>query len=211
MEQFVINARVRENIGTGPARQYRRDGLIPATVYGRGREASSIVVEAKDLVSFLRHSGSLATLNIEGGSDTTGLGALVQETQRHPISREILSVDFLWVSLTETVIVNVPLHLVGEAPGVKVQGGSLEQTLHEISISCLPGTIPDFIEADISNLRTGQSLHVRDITLTLNVEIVTPAEEAVAVITKGIKAEDLEVHVGDEAPGEDAAEGADEE
>ena len=211
MEQFVISARVRENIGTGPARQYRRDGLIPATVYGQGKEASSILVEAKELQSFLRHSGSLATLNIEGGSDSAGLGALLQETQRHPISREVLSVDFLWVSLTEAVIVNVPLHLIGESPGVKVEGGSLEQTLHEISISCLPGTIPDFIEVDINGLHTGQSLHVSDITPTADVTIMTPAEEAVVVIAKGIKAEDLEAHLEEEAPGEEAAEGASEE
>jgi large subunit ribosomal protein L25 len=207
MEQFVINARRRELTGTGPSRQYRRDGYVPATVYGRGKEAASILVVAKELQAFLRHHGSLATLNIEGESETGGLGALVQEVQRHPISREVLSADFLWVSLTESVTVNVPLHLVGDAPGVKVQGGSLEQTLHEISIACLPGTIPDFIEVDISGLHTGQSLHVSDITPTAGVTIMTPAEEAVAVITKGVKAEDLEVHVeGEEAAAEEPAE-----
>lgn len=208
MEQFAIDARKRESIGTGPSRQYRRDGLIPATVYGHGQEPLSIVVDAKQFSGFLRARGSMATLNVEGMTDSA-MGVLVKETQRHPISRDVLSVDFLWVALNETVTVNVPVQLVGDAPGVKVQGGSLEQTLHEVTVSCFPGAIPDEIEADISSLHTGQSLHVRDITLPAGVTFVTSLEEAVAVITKGIKSEDLQVHLeGEEvAPeGEEAAE-----
>lgn len=202
MEQFAIDARKRENIGTGPSRQYRREGLIPATVYGHGQEPLSIVVDAKQFQSFQRSSGSMATLNIEGMTNSA-MGVLVKETQREPISHQVLSVDFLWVALNETVNVVVPVHLVGEAPGVKVEGGSLEQTLHEVTVSCLPGAIPDAIQADISGLHTGQSLHVRDITPPSGVEFVTSGEEAVAVITKGIKAEDLQVHLeGEEAAGE---------
>lgn len=205
MEQFVLNASPRENLGTGAARAYRRAGLIPATVYGHGQPPSSLLVNEKELVGFLRHHGSLAMLKVEGQAEITGMGVIIKETQRDPVGRNILSVDFQWVSLTETVIVNVPLHLVGDAPGVKAEGGSLEQTLHEISISCLPGTIPDFIEADISALHTGQSLHVSNIVAPANIIILTPETEAIAVIAKGIRAEDLEVRGDEGLPTEEAA------
>jgi large subunit ribosomal protein L25 len=206
MEQFAISARKRDNIGTGPARQYRRDGLIPATVYGQGQEATSIVVDAKELHRFLRSHGSLASLKIEGDDSTDAMGALIQETQRHPISREILSVDFLWVNLLETVHVNVPLHLVGDCPGVKVEGGSLEQTLHEISVACLPTAIPEMVEVDISTMHVGQALHVSDIKVTEGVTILTSPEAAVAVIAKSVKSEDLVPQLGDEAAAEEVAE-----
>jgi len=212
MEQFAISAKKRENVGTGAARAYRREGLIPVTVYGQGQAASSLLVNAKELQGFLRHHGSLASLNIEGDTSTDAMGVLIQETQRHPISREILSVDFLWVNLKETVHVNVPIVLVGEAPGVKLQAGSLDQTLYEVNVACLPTAIPEKIEADVSSLYTGQSLHVRDIVLPEGVTFITSLDEAVAVITKGIKSEDLEVQLeegaeAEEAEGETEAEG----
>ncbi|MHB8994512.1 MAG: 50S ribosomal protein L25 [Armatimonadota bacterium] len=204
MEQFAISASKRDNVGTGAARAYRREGLIPGTVYGQGQAATSIVVNAKELQSFMRSHGSLASLNIEGDTSTDAMGVLIQETQRHPISREILSVDFLWVNLKETVHVNVPVVLVGEAPGVKVQAGSLDQTLYEVTVACLPTAIPESIEADISGLHTGQSLHVRDIVVPEGVTFITSLDEAVAVVTKGIKSEDLEVQVEGEVSAEEA-------
>ena len=202
MEQFAISALKRDKIGTGPARAYRREGLIPATAYGQGQAPTSLLVNAKELQSFLRSRGSLASLNVEGDTSTDAM-VLIQETQRHPISREILSVDFLWVNLKETVQVNVQVVLVGEAPGVKLEGGSLEQTMHEIVVACLPTAIPKVLEVDISDLHTGQSLHVRDIALPSGLALVTSPDEDIAVITKGIKAEDLETETEGEAPAEE--------
>lgn len=207
MEQFAIDARRRENIGTGCARQYRRDGLIPATVYGHGQPTQSIAIDSKQLMSFLRAAGTMVNLTIEGKSDET-MAALIKEIQRHPVSREIQSVDFLWVSLTETVHVSVPVHLVGEAEGVKMQGGSLDQALHEITVACLPGAIPEAIEADVSALLTGQSLHVRDIVPPEGVAFVTSPDEAVAVVAKGISSEDLVTEGEEAAPAEAEAEEA---
>lgn len=202
MEQFAIKARRRENLGTGAARQYRRDGLVPAVVYGHGQEPLSIVVDEKELQGFLRHHANIAMLTVEGATVDDNLGALLKETQRDPLSRDIISVDFQWVSMTEVVHLVVPVHLVGEAPGVKLEGGTLEQTLHEVSISCLPNAIPEAIEVDISALATGRGLHVRDLAIPEGITILTSADESVAVITKGIRAEDLEVQAGEELPGE---------
>jgi large subunit ribosomal protein L25 len=208
MEQFAITARRRDTIGTGPARQNRRDGLVPGVVYGHRADPVSILVELKELQAFLKHHGSVATLHIEGETEDATMGALLKETQRDPISREILCVDFLRVSLTELVEVEVPIHLTGEAPGVKIDGGTLEQSLHGISVSCLPHMIPEFIAADISELQTGHSLHVRDVVAPDGITFITSGDEAVASITKGIKAEDLEVHAEETAvPVEEEAEG----
>lgn len=195
MEQFTIVAQRRDQKGTGPARAFRREGLIPGVVYGRGGEPISLLVAAKDLQSFLRHHGSVAKLEFAGETGEAGMGALLKATQRHPISRQILSVDFLRISLTEKVQLNVPLVLVGEAPGVKLENGVLEQSLHLINVECLPTAIPEQLELDVSGMRTGNSLHVRDIVVPEGVEILTGADESVAVISRGVKAEDLETQV----------------
>lgn len=207
MEQFVMEARKRDKHGTGAARAYRREGLVPAVVYGQSKEATSILVEARQLQALLRHHGSLINLKIDGEAVDAGLGALLKETQRDPISRQVLSVDLQWVSLTEAVEVHVPVTLTGTAPGVARDGGSLDQVMHEILVSCLPGDIPDHIEVDLSNLEIGHSIHVADLTPPAGVTIMSSAEDVIVTITRPVRAEELEVHLEE---GE-AVEGAPEE
>lgn len=193
MEQFPIAAQRRDKQGTGAARAYRREGLIPGVLYGHGEEAVPILVPARELSAFLKHHSSVASLNIDGQSGEAGMAALLKQVDRDPLSRAVLSVDFLRVSLTETVTVDVPLVLVGEAPGVKIEGGVLEQTLHQLSVSCLPTQIPESIEVDVSNLSSAHSLHVRDVVVPEGLTINTPEDEAVATIARAVRAEDLEV------------------
>lgn len=195
MEQFAIDARKRENHGTGAARAYRREGLIPGVVYGQGQGTTSILVDARQFQSLLRYHGSLINLKIEGEDVDSSLAALLRETQRHPVSREVLSLDLQWVSLTEAVEVAVPVVLTGEAPGVARDGGSLEQVMHEIMISCLPQEIPDNIAADIGALEIGSTLHVRDLVPPPGVTLVSSPDDVMVTISRPIRAEDLEVHV----------------
>lgn len=199
MEQFAIDARKREKHGQGAARAYRREGLIPAVVYGQGQPATSLLVDGRQFQALLRHHGALINLKIDGALVASGLAALVKDTQRDALTRQILSVDLQWVSLTEAVEVHVPIVLVGAAPGVTRDGGSLDQVMHEIAISCLPGDIPENLEVDISGLELGHAIHVRDLAVPAGLTLVTPADDSVVTITRPISADQLEVHL--EEPG----------
>jgi large subunit ribosomal protein L25 len=202
MEQFAIDARKRENHGTGAARAYRREGLIPGVVYGQGQGTTSILVDARQFQSLLRYHGSLINLKIEGAEVDSSLAALLRETQRDPVSRQVLSVDLQWISLSEAVEVGVPVVLTGEAVGVARDGGSLEQAMHEITISCLPQAIPDSIEVDISALGIGSTLHVRDIVAPEGVTLVSAPDDVMVAISRPIRAEDLEAQLGEDADAE---------
>lgn len=200
MEQFVMDARRREASGTGAARAHRREGFVPGVVYGHGLEAMSILLETKQLLAFLRHHGSLINLTIDGQPAADNLAALLKQTQRDPVSREVLSVDLQWVSMVEEVEVEVPVVVVGSAPGVVRDGGALDQSMHEVLVACLPGDIPEHVEIDVSSLEIGHSLHVRDMTAPPGVRIVTSAEEAVVSVLRPISKEELEAQL--EAPEE---------
>lgn len=209
MEQFAIAAQRRDKIGTGPARAYRREGLIPGVVYGHGGEPVPLLVAGKDIQSFLRQHGSVAKLNIAGEADEAGMGVLLKATQRHPVSRELLSVDFQRISLTEKVHLNVPLVLIGEAVGVKMEDGVLDQSVYELNVECLPTSIPQQIELDVTSLHVGHSLHVRDIAAPEGVVILTSADEDVVTIARRAKAETLapEAEEGAAVAVEEEAEG----
>jgi large subunit ribosomal protein L25 len=210
MEQFTLTARLRETSGTSAARQFRREGLIPAVVYGHGQPVSNIVVSARDFGALLRHHGGghVIALDVEGQAAVTDLAVLLKEMQRNPVTREILSADFQWVSLKEEVQVRVPVSLVGEAPGVAQEGGSLEQVMFEIEVACLPMTIPNAIEVDVSGLTMGHSLHVSDLVAPEGVRVLADADQTVVTVARPITAEDLETRVEEEGGiGGEAAEG----
>jgi large subunit ribosomal protein L25 len=202
MEQFAITAQRRDSKGTGAARQSRREGLVPCVIYGHGQESASLLVQAHDLLPILRHhGGTIINLNIEGTKQDKEFAALLRDVQRDPVSREVLSVDFQWISLKEAVTLSVPVALVGEAPGVKLEGGALEQVLFEISISCMPNAVPANIPADISSLNVGGSLHVSDLPIPEGVEFLTGPEETVVVIARSVTAADLESRITEEGEG----------
>lgn len=200
MEQFALTVRPREAAGTGAARRCRREGFIPAVVYGHGQPTSTVAVPARDFAALLRHHGAshLIDLTIEGQEKLPDMGVLLKDVQRDPVTREVVSLDFQWVSLKESVHLSVPVTLVGEAPGVVQEGGSLDQVLFEIPVSCLPANIPDAITVDISGLRMGYSLHVSDIVPTEGVEILADPEDVVVNIARPISLEDLETRPAEE-------------
>ncbi len=166
----VLKATSREDRGKGAARRLRAAGRIPAVVYGHGEESRALSVDALELerlFSRIAVESTLIQLEIDG---KPGARVLVREVQDHPYRPEVLHVDFYQVHAGERVNVEVPLRLVGNAEGVR-EGGVLEQALHTLSVRCLPDQIPDAIEVDVSALKVGDSLHVRDIALPAGVEL----------------------------------------
>jgi len=208
MERVSLEAKRRDGTGTNRVRKLRLQGLVPAVVYGRGREPMPVIVEGKALRASLHtHAGLnvLIDLSIVDGSRSAET-VMVREIQRGMFKRDIIHVDFHTIDLSEKVEAHVPLVFTGQAKGVVDDGGVLEIQLREVVVECLPTQIPESIEIDISALGVGDSLHVSDIKLPSEVTLVTSAEGAVATVVMPKEIE--EVAPAAAAPEAVAVEGA---
>ena len=159
-----LQAAVRRDTGKGAARSLRREGKVPAVIYGHHREPEALVLEAPAVGRLLK-SGHASTTMIELAIDgRAAVKAMLREVQRNPVKQhEILHVDLYEVTANEKITVSLPVHLVGTAEGVRNAGGVLDQVLHALDVKMLPGDIPDALDVDIAHLGIGQSLYVRDI------------------------------------------------
>lgn len=184
MERVGLEARRRDGAGKSAVKKLRREGKIPAIVYGRGREATPVFVDAKSLRSALHtHAGLNVLIDLAvAGGDRAAQTVMVKEVQRDIFVRDIIHVDFHTIDLTEELEAHVPLTFAGQAKGVVADGGVFEVHLREILVECLPTLIPASIEIDISHLTIGHSIHVRDINLPAEVTMVSQPEEVVATV-----------------------------
>jgi large subunit ribosomal protein L25 len=197
----VVEAQPRPDSSRGKneARRLRRSGRIPAVVYGAKKAAVAISVDPKQ-ISRILHSdaghNTIFDMNVNGESSK----GMVVDWQYDPLTGKLLHIDLKRIAMDEKIRVSVPIHLVGEAPGVKVQGGIMDQVLREVEIECLPGDIPSHIDADVSHLEFGSVLRVADLPHGGKLEFVTDDQQTVAHVT----------HVKEEAAPtpEAAAEGA---
>ncbi|NCO37551.1 MAG: 50S ribosomal protein L25 [Armatimonadetes bacterium CG_4_10_14_3_um_filter_66_18] len=212
MERIPLTAETRTASGSGDARRLRRTGRVPGVVYGRGSDPKVLSVDEKELMGLLKTaagSALLIDLTLSGNGQQSPLLCLVKEVQRHPVTRGLLNVDFLSISLTEQISVTVHIVGEGEAVGVENSGGILEQNLRSLSISCLPTAIPDEIRVDISGLEIGDSLHVSDLPIPEGVTVEADESEVVFRVSAPSVVEDEAAEgEGELAEGEAAAEGA---
>jgi large subunit ribosomal protein L25 len=188
----------RDDIGKGGARKARAAGRIPGVLYGHGEEPVALSVSAREFELAVRKQGGnpIMGLGLEGREHT----ALIRAVQYDPVSHDIIHLDFLRISLTEMIEVEVAIHLIGTPAGVKEGGGILEPILRELKVRCLPTAIPPFVEVDVTTLNIGDSVHVSAISVP-GVTIVTDAEVTVAtVVPPTVQVE--------EKPAEEAAEAA---
>ncbi|HEV8399203.1 MAG TPA: 50S ribosomal protein L25 [Gemmatimonadales bacterium] len=181
MAQMVsLAASPREKTGKGPARQARFAKQVPAVIYGHGRPAQSLMVDAlllEQALSGVEPESTLIELTIDGKKTRT----LIREIQRHPIRPDIIHVDFYEIHSGEKITLKVPVHLVGTPDGVRNGGGVLDQVTREVEIEVLPEHIPDRVELEVTALKIGDSLHVRDLTIA-NASILTGADLTIAVV-----------------------------
>jgi large subunit ribosomal protein L25 len=214
MAEVTLNVSKREGTGKGPARRARMAGKVPAVVYGRGMDPVSIEVDRREFLTALNtDAGMNVLLSIQIGDEK--ITTLARELQRDPVRGTLLHADFVKVDLTVEVEVEVPVHLVGEAPGVR-EGGVLEHPLFTVHVRCLPGDVPESIDADISNMNIGDSLRVADLSSGKEFHIENDPEAIVAHIAAPISEEELAAMEADAAgpveeeavaEGEAAAEG----
>jgi large subunit ribosomal protein L25 len=162
-KQIKLKAQHRDERGKARARKLRREGSVPATMYGHGFEPESLRLDEQEfslLLGRISAGSTLIDLEVDGAPARK---VLIREVQRHAWRPSILHVDFFRINVDEEIKVSVPLQLTGEADGVKNEGGILQQHRYEIQISCLPTDIPDGFEIDVSELAIGDSLQVSDV------------------------------------------------
>jgi large subunit ribosomal protein L25 len=180
MESIALRAEIRPRSTRGSVKALRRLGMLPAVVYGK--EAGNILIQLQEkaLQNILAaHSTGSTLINLELGDRS--FPVMIREVQRNPLRQNILHADFLQVSLTEAIETEIPLHLVGEAPGVK-EGGILQHMLREVTVSCLPTRMPEHIVADIGNLGIGDQLTVGDLAVPPDVEIRTDPDSIIVLV-----------------------------
>jgi large subunit ribosomal protein L25 len=183
MEEIRIKAETRTERGKGPARRMRRQGTIPAILYGRDVQPVALTISSKDWRRLETHARSNAVIKMEltEGGAAQERPVMIKNVQKAPVDQKVLHVDFLQISMERAVQVEVPIHLTGAAAGV-VKGGVVEQHLRTVMIESLPGQIPEKIDVDISALEIGDSIHIREISLP-GVKLLDPPDVAVVGIT----------------------------
>jgi large subunit ribosomal protein L25 len=172
LEIFDLKTTQRNTLGKGSARALRRQGLIPAVLYGPKRESIPLNISTLDLDKIYKASGTeqvILNLKIEnsGIQDAT---AVVKEVQVSPVTGQYLHIDFYEISLNEEITVNVPVEVTGRSKGVE-RGGFLQVVRHQLEISCLPTDMPDKIEVDVTSLDIGDSIHIGDIDVKDKVRV----------------------------------------
>ncbi len=178
MEQIALKASLREGKGKQKSIKVRKEGLVPGIVYHRGEQSVSISLVEKDLLKILRASAGenvLISLTVEG-SKKKARPVLIKEIQHHPVKRNVLHVDFNEISLSEKITVDVEVVAQGESIGVKQDGGVLEHVLREVHVQCLPTDIPKHIDVDVTGLKLGDSIHVRDLKVSDKIKVLNDGD-----------------------------------
>ena len=166
--QIKLTAQPRSEAGRNAVKHIKKQGLVPAVVYGGKDQPVNLQVSAREISNILSHATSehlLVDLEIADGGKTSNRLALIQEVQHHPVRGDVLHVDFHAVSADEKIHSEVPVETTGDAVGVKSYGGLLELSLHAVEVECLPKDLPEVIRIDVSALNIGDAIHLKDLQL----------------------------------------------
>lgn len=181
MATASLSATPRKDIGKGVARTLRRDGQVPAVIYGRTREPLSLAIPAREFDRLLEKfaaENTVIELTVEGAMSRT----LIREIQRHPVKRNVLHVDFQELVAGERMVVRIPIVLQGTAEGVRNSGGILSQVLQELECRVDPLNMPSHIAVDVTPISIGHSIHVSEITIPEGVEVLDDPGSTIAVV-----------------------------
>jgi len=182
LETNTLEAQTREPGTKNDARRVRKDGKIPAVVYGAGKDSLSISVDPRVVTRILNsETGHNTIFDLALNGEKTK--AMIVDWQYEPIKGRLLHIDLKRIALDKVLRVSVPIFLVGEAAGVKQEGGIMEQMLREVEIECLPADIPSHIDADVAELTFGKVLRVSDLPHSAKLKFLTDANQPVAHVT----------------------------
>jgi len=192
MEEIFLEAQLRQAVGRAGVKDLREKGFLPAVVYAHGKAGISIQVSRGALLKLVhqhRVETTIINLKIKDDKKQAGRPCLIKEIQYSPVHEDIIHVDFNEVSLTESIKVNIPVEAKGVAIGVKQEGGSLEQILWEVEVECLPTNIPKSIEVDVTALKMGDAVHLKDIVFPAGVKSLGDPSSIVLHVTAPMKEE----------------------
>lgn len=178
---ITINATVRDGIGKGYARRLRAQGMIPAAVYGEGKDPVAVAVNAKEIGQILRSDTGHNSIFKLAIGDAESATVIIKDWYVDPVKGRLLHADLLRLSMTETTRVKVSIEVEGEPVGVKMEGGILEFELREVEVECLPGDIPENVTVDVSKLHVGEHVTVADLVYDRDkVKVITDEHHTVA-------------------------------
>jgi large subunit ribosomal protein L25 len=208
----TLGADKREVTGKGVARKLRQAGRVPVVLYGRDLESVHLSVDAREaehLFHAISVDNTIVSLDVKGEKEP--YQTLVREIQTHPWKANLLHIDFLRIQQGVAVDVDVPIDLIGVPVGVKLDGGILEQSIHELAIRCIPSMIPESIRVDVSQMQVNDVLHVFDIQLGEGIELTISADQTICSVAPPRIEEVVAPVAGLEAPvpGAEAADEAD--
>ncbi len=180
---FELAAEFRETQGKGASRRLRREGKVPAILYGGHLQARALTLSHQKLALMLENERFYSTiLSLKVGEETQA--AILKDVQRHPYKNAIVHVDFQRVEENEKIRIAIPLHFKNEAtaPGVKSQGGLVSHMRTEVEVTCLPKDLPEFIEVDLGNLALNESIHLSQLKVPEGVQLIELQKEDAAVV-----------------------------
>jgi large subunit ribosomal protein L25 len=202
MPQIVIAADRRDPAGKNVNRRLRHSGKMPAVLYGQGREALPLTVDpdaVKDILYSESGRNTIFNLRVDGGDDAN---AMVKDYQLDPVRGSLIHADFIVIAMDQLLELTVHIEIVGEAIGVKVDGGMMDIVSREIEVECLPGDIPESIKVDVSELKINDYVRVKNLPAIPRVKYLTDPEVVLAAIVPPVKEEE----VVEEVSGEGGAE-----
>lgn len=182
MDQITIQSNLREGIGKGKNRRLRVAGRIPAVLYGHKSQNVALDVDPKEIFKILNSESGENTIFMLQVPGRENVNCMIKEYQREPITHNLLHADFYEVAMDEVLEVDVPLEVVGEAYGVKTEGGLLDIVHRELRVECLPGDIPDNIEVDVTELKIGDMVRVRDLKVSEKIKLLDDPETVVLAV-----------------------------
>ena len=177
-EDFDLVAEIREDSGKGASRRLRREGKVPAIIYGAGRPPRALTFDHNRVMQQLENESFYSSiLNIKVGDKSQA--AIVKDIQRHPAKRQVVHMDFQRILEDQEIRMNVPLHFIGEdiAPGVKLGGGKVSHLVHEVEVVCLPRYLPEYLDVDISELELDEYMYLSDLKVPEGVTLPELAQE----------------------------------
>jgi large subunit ribosomal protein L25 len=184
MSEITIEVQPREESGKNANRRLRAGGLIPAVVYGGGKESVSIQINRKSFLETIKGGGSENRIFLLKLGDTgKERQAMVRDMQVHPITRQVLHIDIQRVLMSEKIRIQVPVELVGTPYGVKTEGGILDFVTREVHIECLPGDIPNHLELDITDVHVGQHVEAAKLKLPDGVTLLDEPDRVIVALS----------------------------
>ena len=203
---LTIKCERRDVFGKNASRRLRRAGKVPAVLYGGNQPSTHLALQKTDIFGILRSESGENTI-FKASFDSETRDTMIKDLQLDPVTDEILHIDLIQIAMDKAIKVSVPINVIGDAVGVKTEGGFIDLVTREVEVECLPGKIPESIEVDVSALHLHESIKVEDISFPPGVESLSDPHLLVVLIEAPTKEEEVKVEAEEEEEVEVMAEG----